>query len=263
MISIIGMPYDDESSFLKGASHAPPIIRNAFKSDSSNTYAESEIDVGEHPEIRDLGDLDLGSGQNARDQIEAAIRNQAMEGAKVLSLGGDHSITYPILKGYASKHGKINVLQFDAHSDLYEEFDGKRYSHACQFTRAHEDGIVNSHLQVGVRTINEQQRKQIDKYDVQVVNAKDFSETLIEVDGPVYITLDLDVFEPGLVPGISHYEPGGLTVRDVVNVIQDLEVPVIGADIVEYNPKRDINEITAMVAAKFMKELLSKMLSDI
>lgn len=261
MISILGVPYDADSSFLKGAVHGPPVIRNAFHSPASNTYSENEIEINGHPRIQDEGDLDLGAGQNARDQIESAIRNLVMQDRKVLSLGGDHSITYPILRGQATRFGKVNVLQFDAHPDLYDELDGNRYSHACPFARAFEDGLIEKLVQVGVRTMNAHQRRQADRFGVEVVSARDFSQTAIEISGPVYVSLDLDVLDPGFAPGVSHYEPGGLSVRDLLTVVQGIEAPVIGADIVELNPTRDIQEMTAMVAAKMMKELLAKMLS--
>lgn len=260
MISILGIPYDADSSFLKGTVHGPPVIRNAFRSPSSNTSAENEVEIIGHSQIQDEGDLDLGSGQNAREQIESAVRNLVMQDNKVLSLGGDHSITYPILRGYASKHGKINVLQLDAHPDLYDNLNGNRYSHACPFARAFEDGLIGNLLQVGIRTMNTHQRQQAEKFGVDIISAQDFATTVVELAGPVYVSLDLDVLDPAFAPGISHYEPGGLSVRDILSVIHELDVPVIGADIVELNPTRDIQEMTAMVAAKVMKELLAKML---
>jgi agmatinase len=260
MISILGVPYDADSSFLKGTLHGPPVIRNAFRSPSSNTFAENEVEIGGHPQIQDEGDLDLGSGQNAREQIESAIRNLVMQDHKVLSLGGDHSITYPILRGYASKHGKLNVLQLDAHPDLYDELEGNRFSHACPFARAFEDGLIGRLLQVGIRTMNTHQRQQADKFGVEIIRAEDVVTTMIEIDGPVYVSLDMDVLDPAFAPGVSHYEPGGLSVRDVLSVIHEIEVPVIGADIVELNPTRDFQDMTAFVAAKFMRELLAKML---
>ena len=260
MISILGLPYDADSSFAKGAVHGPPVIRRAFRAPSSNTYSENETDIDGHPQIVDEGDLELGSGQNARDQIESAVRNLVMNGNKVLSLGGDHSITYPILRGYASKHGKLNVLQFDAHPDLYDELDGNRYSHACPFARAFEDELIDELWQVGIRTMNVHQRQQAERFGVHVVAASQLADSILNLDGPVYISLDLDVLDPAFAPGVSHYEPGGLSVRDVLSVIQAVDVPVIGADIVELNPTRDFQDMTAMVAAKFFKELLVKMM---
>ena len=260
MISILGLPYDADSSFAKGAVHGPPVIRNAFRSPSSNTCSENETEIDGHPQIVDEGDLELGSGQNARDQIESAVRNLVMNGNKVLSLGGDHSITYPILRGYASRHGKLNVLQLDAHPDLYDELDGNRYSHACPFARSFEDGLIENLWQVGIRTMNAHQREQAEKFGVDVVSANRLNDAPLRILGPVYISLDLDVLDPAFAPGVSHYEPGGLSVRDLLSVIQSLDVPVIGADIVELNPTRDIQDMTAMVAAKFFKELLVKMM---
>jgi agmatinase len=260
MISILGIPYDADSSYLKGAAHGPPVIRNAFRSPSGNTSAENEIELDGHPQINDQGDLELGAGQNAREQIESAIRNLVMEGRKVLSLGGDHSITYPILRGYASKYRKVNVLQFDAHPDLYDELDGQRFSHASPFARAFEDGLIENLLQVGIRTMNAQQRVNAETFAVDIISAQEFASTPIEISDPVYISLDVDVLDPAFAPGVSHYEPGGLSVREVLSVIHDLEVPIIGADIVELNPTRDFQDMTAMVAAKFMKELLAQML---
>ena len=262
VISILGIPYDDDSSFLKGAKHGPAVIRRAFRSESSNTAAENEIELANHPLIKDEGDLDLGSGQNARDQIESAVRNLVHEGQRVLSLGGDHSITYPILKGFASRFGKLNILQFDAHPDLYDELDGKRYSHACPFARACEDGIVKRLVQVGIRTMNQHQREQANRFSVETITMSETTNRSLEFDGPVYITLDLDVLDPAFAPGVSHYEPGGMSVRDVLNWIQSLDAPVIGCDIVELNPTRDFQDTTAMVAAKFFKELLAAMLVD-
>ncbi len=260
MITILGLPYDDDSSFLKGTRHAPPIIRNALRNPSSNVTTECGLDLDNHPAISDAGDLELGAGRNAREQIEAAIRNLVMDGQKVLSLGGDHSITYPVLRGYASRYGALNVLQLDAHPDLYDELGGNRYSHACPFARALEDGIVQSLVQVGIRTMNQHQQEQADRFGVQVVAMRDLPESEIVLDGPVYVTLDLDVLDPAFAPGISHYEPGGMSVREVLSLIQSLNVPLIGADVVEFNPTRDSHDMTAMVAAKFCKELLARML---
>lgn len=261
MISILGIPYDADSSYQQGAKHGPPVIRRAFRSPSSNTWSENEVQIESHTEIVDQGDLDLGTGQNARDQIESAVRNLVMQDHRVLSLGGDHSITYPILRGYASKYGQVNVLQLDAHPDLYDELDGNRFSHACPFARGLEDGVIGQLTQVGIRTMNGHQREQANRFCVETMTASEFGSASVTVDGPIYITLDLDVLDPAFAPGVSHYEPGGLTVREILSLIQQLDVPVIGADIVELNPPRDYQDMTAMVAAKFFKELLAKMLS--
>lgn len=260
MISILGIPYDEESSFLRGAADGPPAIRKAFHSPSTNTTSEYETELDGHAEIRDEGSLEPGSGEQARNQIESAIADLVADNRKVLSLGGDHSITWPILRGFASRFGQINVLHLDAHPDLYDELDGNRFSHACPFARALEENLIGDLLQVGIRTMNSDQRRVADLHSVNVITARDFANSVVELSGPVYISLDLDVLDPAFAPGVSHYEPGGLSVRDIISVIQNIKVPVIGADIVELNPARDFQDMTAMVAAKLMKELLAKML---
>lgn len=99
------------------------------------------------------------------------------------------------------------------------------------------------------------------KYGVEIIEMKDWrGQTDFDLQEPLYVSLDLNVLEPGLAPGLSHYEPGGMTVRELLSIIQAIEVPIIGADIVEYNPLRDREGVTAMIAAKCMKELLDKML---
>ena len=115
--------------------------------------------------------------------------------------------------------------------------------------------------QVGIRTLNTHQKAQADKFNVKVIEMKDFNfDFLKTLEGPLYISLDLDVLDPAFAPGISHHEPGGLTTRELIKIIQNISVPIVGADIVEYNPTRDLNNMTAMVAYKLFKELVYKMI---
>lgn len=131
------------------------------------------------------------------------------------------------------------------------------------FARIMEEELAKRLVQVGIRTLNQHQKEQAEKYSVEVHQMKDFDSRQFKpkFDGPVYITFDIDGLDPAFAPGVSHHEPGGLSVREALNIIQDIDVPVIGADIVEYNPSRDINDMTAMVAAKLLKEIAGKMLS--
>lgn len=263
MIFVLGIPFDDESSFQKGARKGPPAIRNAFRSESSNTCAENEIDVGACESIRFVDDLVFGSADGNRDVIETRIGKLLVDSAKVVSLGGDHSVTFPILKAYAAKYGQLNLLQLDAHPDLYDHFEGNPYSHACPFARAHESQLIKRHVQLGIRTMNPDQRKQADRYSVEVIEMRDWQSKVSQLvfEGPTYLTLDLDVLDPAYAPGISHYEPGGANVRQVIDVLQHCRADLVGADIVELNPDRDFQGMTAMVAAKFLKELLARMLT--
>jgi agmatinase len=179
-----------------------------------------------------------------------------------LSLGGDHAVTLPIIQAYEKHYPELNILHFDAHPDLYDEFQGNRYSHACPFARVMEEGLIKKLVQVGIRTMTPHQQEQADRFNVTLIDMKSWPKGLskLRFTGPVYISLDLDVLDPACAPGVSHPEPGGLRTRDVITIIQQIKAPIVGADIVEYNPLRDINGMTAMVAAKLLKELADKML---
>jgi len=258
---LIGVPWDENSSFLRGAALAPPRIRQALHSGETNLCAEDGADLGREPRWLDLGDLGLGSGGVAFEQIEAAMASLLQRGARVQSLGGDHAITYPIVRAYGAKYSGLTILHLDAHPDLYDEFEGSRLSHACPFARILEEKLAARLVQVGVRTMNPHQRAQAERFGVEVIDMRRWLPGLeLDLDGPLYVSIDLDVLDPAFAPGVSHHEPGGLTVRDVLRLLQRLRAPVVGADIVELNPHRDLVGCTAMVAAKLLKEITSVML---
>ena len=258
--TLIGVPYDAASSYLRGAAEAPPLIRRALASPSSNSWTESLRDIGAPGVLLDAGDIDL-SGSQPRAAIEHAARDVIADGGLPLSLGGDHSITYPLLRAIRAAHPRLTVLHLDAHGDLYDEFDGDRYSHACPFARVMEENLTDRLVQVGIRTFNEHQRSQADRFGVEVIDMRAWaSGARPEVNGPVYISLDLDVLDPAFAPGVSHWEPGGLGVRDVIAMVQGVGGELVGADVVEYNPRRDPLGSTAYVAAKLVKEIASRML---
>lgn len=255
---IIGIPFDGNSSFLKGASSAPRYIRDAFHSQSSNTCTEGVMDLNREPQLLDLGDLEIDDYIN---DIRSPVFELLKRGASVLSLGGDHSITYPILRAYKKKYKRLSILQLDAHPDLYHEYEGNKYAHGCPFARIMEENLAGRLVQVGIRTMNPHQQEQAARFNVEVIDMKHWDSSFKPVfDGPVYLSLDMDVLDPAFAPGLSHYEPGGLSTRDVIRIIQGLEAPLVGADIVELNPKRDLHHMTAMAAAKFLKEIVEKML---
>lgn len=259
-VTLLGVPWDASSSFQRGPAEAPPLIRQALWSPSSNTWNERGQDVSRAELLGDGGDLALpDDGARARVAIEARVRALLDEGATPLVLGGDHSITYPVLRAWRGRLPALTVLHFDAHSDLYDEFEGDRYSHACPFARALEEGLMARLVQVGIRCMTADLRAQAARFGVEVFEAsrwRDATDVIARLDGPVYISLDLDVLEPMLAPGLSHPEPGGLSVREVVGLIGAVRAPVVGADVVEYNPRNDVRDLTARVAAKFVKELV-------
>jgi arginase family enzyme len=124
-----------------------------------------------------------------------------------------------------------------------------------------EQHLVKRLVQVGIRTLTQHQREQAAKFGVEIIEMNDWKDdTELSFDGPLYISLDLDAMDPAFVPGVSHHEPGGFSVRQVLSIIQRVQGTIVGADIVELNPTRDIQQVTAMVAAKCFKELLTRML---
>mmetsp|Transcript_16922 Transcript_16922/g.19217 ORF Transcript_16922/g.19217 Transcript_16922/m.19217 type:complete len:326 (-) Transcript_16922:503-1480(-) len=286
-VGILGIKDDSRSSFLRGPSQAPPVIRAAMYSESSNSYSETGVNVfqaGLNPTTMDFGDIterEVSPGTTI-----SKLHEILDEGLKPLVLGGDHSISYPVIETLLNWRIKnmddpsFTILHLDAHPDLYDELGGDRLSHACPFARImelnefHEKDYINL-VQVGIRTATSPQREQMDRFKIRLLEMKDFPDSKAELKeiiqeslsekkstGDVYISFDMDVLDPAFAIGVSHYEPGGMTTRQATDTLLAIpsEANIIGCDCVEYNPTRDINNSTAMVAAKICKELISLML---
>jgi len=255
-ISIQGIKFDEKSSYQKGPKLAPPLIREALHCGSLNLFAENGVSI-DNSAIVDKGDFEISE---YFDIVEITKKHLSLN-HKILTLGGDHSITFPIIKALHKKYPIIDILHIDAHSDLYDTFEGDKYSHACPFARIMENGFAARLVQVGIRTLNTHQAEQAKKFNVEIHQMKNLDlSTIPKFKNPLYISLDMDGFDPAFAPGVSHHEPGGLTSRQVIDLIQSIETEVIGADIVEYNPNRDFQNMTAFLAAKMMKEILGKMI---
>lgn len=255
-IRLIGLPTDSHSSFMRGPAEAPDAIRFALVSEHGNMAAESGLELGLDIHWQDLGNLPLDESASDFDRIRAAASEAAAEDATPIFLGGDHMVTYPIVAGLAQVHGPVNILHFDAHPDLYDDFGGDPLSHASPFARIMEGDLAGELVQVGIRTLNAHCREQAARFGVQIVEMRNFQVEAVQIPPtPLYISIDLDALDPAFAPGVSHHEPGGLSVREILSVLHRVKGPIVGADVVEYNPKRDINGVTAVVAAKFVKEL--------
>lgn len=264
-VALIGLLSDANSSYKRGAAEAPGFIRQALHCESSNLCSELGVDLAKNSRFVDLGDHPVNDDTESFLAIESVIFKINEVGALPLVLGGDHAITYPVLRAVHRAHGPVNLLHFDAHPDLYHDFEGNPYSHASPFARIMERGLVSRLVQVGIRTLNKGQREQVERFGVETHEMMTLDINAIGRDfvGPVYISCDIDALDPAFAPGVSHHEPGGLSVRDILGVIQRLPNRIVGADIVEYNPGRDINNMTAMVAAKLLKEIAGKMLLNV
>ncbi len=259
--AVIGIPLDENSSYLRGAALAPARIRSAYHCTSANYCTESGRDLSLSTTWKDAGDLIFAPESDAFAQIEGSLDALLDDDLRVLALGGDHSITYPILRAYAKKYPHLAILHLDAHPDLYDELDGNRNSHACPFARIMEAGLAERLVQVGIRTITPHQREQAQRFGVEVIDMQKWDPAQVfAFSQPLYISLDMDVLDPAYAPGISHHEPGGLSTREVLRLLQNLQAQIVGADIVELNPSRDVQGVTAMVAAKLFKELLGRLL---
>ena len=262
--TLIGLPYDASSSFRRGAAAAPPLIRQALRSPAANLWSEALLDIGAPDALDDAGDLALPASPAARLAIEAALHRLLQDGRRPIALGGDHSITYPILRALRPAWPGLVVLHIDAHPDLYSEFAGDRFSHACTFARIMEEGLADRLIQVGIRTMNGHQQAQAARYGVEVLDMRAWAAGQRPgLRGPIYVSIDVDALDPAFAPGVSHREPGGLSVRDVLGLLQTLPGPLAGADVVEFNPDQDALGITAPVCAKLVKELASRMLATV
>jgi arginase len=224
-------------------------------------WTELGVDLGTAGAFSDPGDIDLRDA-DAFATIERCVGAVLENGERPVSLGGDHSITYPIVKAFSRRYPELTIVHFDAHPDLYDSFEGNRLSHACPFAQIMEERLAKQLVQVGIRTMNRHQHEQAVKFGVEVIEMRSLpAYERLKVRGPVYVSFDMDVLDPAFAPGISHREPGGMSVREAIAHLHAIEGTIVGADIVEYNPVQDISGITATAAAKILKEILGKMIA--
>lgn len=269
-IGVVGLAFDANSSFSTGAAAAPALIRQAFYSDAANLWSERGYDLGAADVFTDLGDHTF-MPDAMPDSVTHLAADVLEQGLHLLSLGGDHSLTFPLVQAASKQYPNLTLVHLDAHSDLYDDFGGNSYSHASPFARIMEAELVERLIQVGIRTLNGEQRQQVTRFGVEVFDMAGYDhqgvlEHLRNLTGPVYLSLDIDALDPAFAPGVSHREAGGLTTRQVINLIHAIGAPIVAADLVEFNPiadmpAKDPNGITAMTAAKLFKEISAQMLA--
>jgi agmatinase len=259
-VGLLGLPTDVNSSHQRGAAKAPAEIRKALFSPSSNMSSETGVDLGAPGLLCDEGNLALAEEPGDVARIDKGVAALIQRGLTPLLLGGDHSVTYPVLRAVAAAHPTVSILHFDAHPDLYDVFEGSRLSHACPFARIMEERLARKLVQVGIRTLNAHQAGQAKRFGVTIVEMRAFDADRVPIPrGPLYVTIDLDGLDPAFAPGVAHPEAGGLSVRDVVRVLHRVKGPVVGADVVELLPTADQGGRTAVAAAKLVKELAGLM----
>ncbi len=256
-IALHGFAWDASSSYARGPAQGPAAIRSNLFSEHSSALSLDGTDIASAIQTYDFEDLPSDAAE-ARDAITARVARSVDAGLKPLSLGGDHSVTYPILKAIAAKHGPVDILHIDAHLDLYDELNGDRFSHACPFRRAIEDGLVRNLVQIGIRSAPPAHLEFGAQRGVVSLGSEQIGDIPWDkLNAPLYMTIDLDGLDPAFAPGVSHIEPGGLTSREVIGLIHRLPVSPVGADVVELNPSRDINLMTTHLAVRLVKELVA------
>jgi agmatinase len=274
-VNVMGVPFDGAVSCGKGSSLAPEKIRSLSRFLPANTEEGFEI---ENLKVYDHGDVPVSLNWEA---YYADVEREALSlfktGKFCLFFGGDHSVTIPLSRAYGQhyKGKKIGIIHFDSHPDLCDEYDGSKWSHACPLRRAVQDVITPADLaQVGIRSY---EKEEIDFYkenpDLLLIRAYDvfhegWQTTCRKLKAKfmgydaVYISLDIDVLDPAFAPGTGTPEAGGLSSRELIEIIKFLmtELPIVAMDLVEVSPPLDsVNHITSWAALKIVYEVFGKL----
>lgn len=263
-VAIMGVPYDLAASGRSGTRFGPRGVRAACSHVSWSKPWPWEADPFEALNIVDYGDceFDYGYPHKVKDEIEQAVRKILATDTALLSIGGDHFITYPILKAHVEKHGPVSLIQFDAHSDTWADEEG-RIDHGTMLWHAIREGLVvpERSVQVGIRTHNDDPMGMniINAIDVQNSTPKQVADKVRAIvgDHQTYVTFDIDVLDPSAAPGTGTPVIGGLTTFQAQEIIRNLAgIDVIGMDVVEVSPPFDVAEITALAGATIANDLL-------
>jgi arginase len=245
---------------MKGAAEAPPLIRRELYSDAYSSWSETGIDLGAPGRLVDHGDIRFEGGTDPWDLIEQQVGRALDSGDPLICLGGDQAISHPILRAVRRRHPSLTILQIDAHPDIYDAYQGNPRSHTSPMARIMEERLCDRLIQVGLRAVNDHHRAQFKRFGVEVIEMGRWTPGLrLDIRTPIYISMDLDGLDPAHAPGVSHREPGGPSPRQVIDLFHTLDQPIVAADIVEFNPRNDIANMTATVAAKLLKEIAGMM----
>jgi agmatinase len=257
--SLVGIPYDGTSSLRPGSRFAPDAIRKGSYGIETFSH-EQEDDLIDH-EISDIGNLEItyGSAEKVMEETEELAAHMLKNKKQALYIGGEHLLTYPILKKYSKKFKGLKVLYFDAHADMRTEFMGNRLSHANAARLAiGEIGRENLYM-FGIRSFEKNEYAFIRKNNIFCdSNCERFNEAIEAVKGsPVYISLDMDIFDPACLPGLGTPEAGGIFYRDFIGFLPGIrELDIVGMDVLEVSPEYDPHGNSSIFAAKVIRELI-------
>jgi len=258
-IVILGCPFDGSASFRPGARFGPSAIRKAsWGIETYSPYFRRDLT---QLLIHDMGDLELPLGEKkiAFDLIQKALRKILSKNKFPILLGGDHLITLPILEEILPVYPNLHLLQLDAHTDLREDYLGETLSHSTVMRKMTELLGKGRLSQVGIRSGTEEEFKLAKKMKSIVSSGQNSIRSMVRRlrKRPVYITLDLDLFDPGLLPGVGTPEPGGLTFQEFISLLKTLSpLQVIGFDIVELTPDYDPTQISSVTASVILREMI-------
>lgn len=272
-IAVVGIPFDAGTSFRPGARFGPAHIRESSRLLRPYNPAQDASPFA-LTQVVDAGDIAVNpfNIEQAVDQIGAGVDELLAAGLRLVTLGGDHTIAYPILRSLHAIHGPITVIHFDAHLDTWDTYFGAPLTHGTPFRRASEDGFLDleSCLHVGIRGPLYAKTDLADdtRLGFEVITSIDADELGLPAiidrvrarvgNKPVYVSIDIDVLDPAFAPGTGTPEMGGLNSRELLTLIRSLAaVNVIGADIVEVSPQYDHAQITGIAAANLAYELIT------
>jgi agmatinase len=273
-VGVLGIPYDLTSSHMPGSRFGPDAIRNATDSEKSHSYPLSigrktveEIPLSKRMTLEDIGDLEvmMRLPEAAVIDISEATAKLAQKDSKLLFLGGDHFITYPILKGLTrSREGRYGLVYLDAHADFYSDMGGYQLSHATTVRRIVDDGLVKIEdiAAYDLRSALPEQRNELTGSAVPKITLSGVTARIKAIGKNVdelYVSIDLDVLSPEIAPGVSHPESGGLSILEIVEAIRSAfsTGKVRFVDLVELNPLLDKSDLTATAARDIVKEILT------
>ncbi len=263
-VAVSGVPFDLATTNRSGARLGPRAIRAASTNLAWGDVLNWQCDPFKTLAVVDYGDCDFDHGRPEQipDTIYEHAKNILAQDTAMLTLGGDHFLTYPIVKAHAEQYGPISLIHFDAHSDTWEDEDG-RIDHGTMFYHAAKQGIIDptTSAQIGMRTSNPDTHG-YNVYDANWVHDNGIEKTAAKIkeivgDKPCYLTFDVDCLDPSFAPGTGTPVCGGLSTHQAQRILRGLEgINLVGMDVVEVAPAYDVSEITALAAATLALDLL-------
>lgn len=263
-VAVSGIPFDTAVTNRPGARFGPRAIRQASTQLAELKAFPFGFDPFEVLSVVDYGDcfMDPHHPETVIESIQTHIATILESGASTLTFGGDHFVTYPILKAYAEHYGSIALLHFDAHCDTWED-DGTRFDHGSMFLRAKREGLidVDHSMQVGIRTYNDSDHG-FEILTSPWVHRHGIEETVKRIkarvgDKKVYLTFDIDCIDPAFAPGTGTPVVGGLSTAQALGIVRELgSLNLVGMDVVEVSPAYDVSEITAIAGATLAHDFL-------